>query len=311
MSKGGIALTQWNRVTRSRPCPVCGKGDWCLTTGPEGSPSAAICARMESRNRRGEAGWLHKLRDDGGWRRVWRSVRSSTKEDQYGPRTDFAALAAEYRQYTSGSALCAFAKSLGLRPETLDLFGVGWSPLHQAWSFPMRDGTGRVIGIHLRSKDGRKRSVTGSKLGLFIPETVLDGAAFVCEGMSDAAALVEMGFPAVGRASCSTGGKFLVTLLRERNIRHVIVVSDNDAPGQRGALALSCLLRCCGATVRIITPPEGFKDIRAWYRSGATKPDVLELALQEPARRMTVRIIRVITPWRKPTKRKRKNDRRK
>ena len=35
----------WQRVRKSRPCPVCGRPDWCLIAGPEDFPTAAICQR--------------------------------------------------------------------------------------------------------------------------------------------------------------------------------------------------------------------------------------------------------------------------
>lgn len=57
--------SDWQRVSRRRPCPVCGKPDWCAYSGPDDSPTAAICQRVESPKRAGEAGWLHVLRDDG------------------------------------------------------------------------------------------------------------------------------------------------------------------------------------------------------------------------------------------------------
>lgn len=41
----------WRRVTRAELCPVCGRPDWCLVTGPEGGLTAAICARTESPKR--------------------------------------------------------------------------------------------------------------------------------------------------------------------------------------------------------------------------------------------------------------------
>jgi hypothetical protein len=55
-----IIPSKWQRVTRSRPCPVCKRGDWCLRF-PDGT--AVICARVESSNRRGDAGWLHRFAD--------------------------------------------------------------------------------------------------------------------------------------------------------------------------------------------------------------------------------------------------------
>ena len=48
----------WFRVTRAEPCKICCKPDWCLVSA---DGAAVICARIMSPNRRGEAGWLHRL----------------------------------------------------------------------------------------------------------------------------------------------------------------------------------------------------------------------------------------------------------
>ena len=52
------------RVNRANPCPVCGKPDWCLVAADN---SVAICQRIEdgSVKKCGEAGWLHRLSNDG------------------------------------------------------------------------------------------------------------------------------------------------------------------------------------------------------------------------------------------------------
>jgi len=57
-----MAGERMERVTRSRPCPVCGKPDWCLVA-PDGS--AAICPRVKEGALRkcGDAGYLHILTD--------------------------------------------------------------------------------------------------------------------------------------------------------------------------------------------------------------------------------------------------------
>jgi len=62
--RGAMRTTDWKPVSKRRPCLVCGKGDWCLFAGPDDAPEAAICARTESVRRIGEAGWLHRLRDN-------------------------------------------------------------------------------------------------------------------------------------------------------------------------------------------------------------------------------------------------------
>jgi len=55
--------TDWQRVSKRRPCPVCEKPDWCLYVGPDGVPTAAICSRIESPKRAGaiEAASARKL----------------------------------------------------------------------------------------------------------------------------------------------------------------------------------------------------------------------------------------------------------
>ena len=56
----------FTRATKRHRCPVCGKPDWCLIAREGGDqPRAAICARIESDRRWGEAGWLHQFRDLG------------------------------------------------------------------------------------------------------------------------------------------------------------------------------------------------------------------------------------------------------
>jgi len=48
----------WLRVSRERPCLVCQKPDWCLVSA---DGSAAICARVQSNTKAGDAGWLHRF----------------------------------------------------------------------------------------------------------------------------------------------------------------------------------------------------------------------------------------------------------
>ena len=58
-----MTTSNWSRVRRSHPCPICERPDWCLITG---DGSAAICQRVESNKPVGTkgAGWLHKLSDE-------------------------------------------------------------------------------------------------------------------------------------------------------------------------------------------------------------------------------------------------------
>jgi hypothetical protein len=64
-------LDDFARVSRSRPCPICNHRDWCLVSRDnEADPSRVICARVESRQRFGRAGWLHALRQNPLWRPI-------------------------------------------------------------------------------------------------------------------------------------------------------------------------------------------------------------------------------------------------
>ncbi len=49
------------RVSKRSPCPVCGFPSWCLVSG---DGRDAICARIESDIRVGDAGWLHILNEE-------------------------------------------------------------------------------------------------------------------------------------------------------------------------------------------------------------------------------------------------------
>jgi hypothetical protein len=70
----------------------------------------------------------------------------------------------------------------------------------------------------------------------------------------------------------------------------VVVVADADEPGRRGAEKLASVLRVYVPGVRVIEPPDGVKDVRAWKRAGATRADVEHLIQAAPARRPTVRM---------------------
>jgi DNA primase len=156
----------------------------------------------------------------------------------------------------------------------------------------MSDPAGNVLGIRLRRPDGFKFAVRGSKEGLFIPSPVeaKRSRLLICEGPTDTAALMDMGFAnVVGRPSCAGGIKLLVKLVRCWNTRQVVIFSDGDEPGQRGAAGLASALAVYGPAVRVIRPPEGIKDARDWLRSGARRRDVEEVINAGRVLRLVVR----------------------
>jgi hypothetical protein len=282
------ARDQWRRVSRGKPCPVCERPDWCLVST---DGTAAICARVESPKRCGEAGWLHRL-TDAPWRPARRIVRTVPLRHDDAGLPDFTALSRRCQLAVDPGRLHQFARSLGLSADSLSSLAIGWSADQRAWSFPMRNATGVVVGIRLRRPSGFKFAVTGSKEGLFLPAGALDSAGgrlLVCEGPTDTAALLDLGFLAVvGRPSCTGGIKLLVEMARRRP-SEIVVVADGDEPGQRGADALASILAAYVPAVRVITPPTGIKDARAWKRAGATRQELEQLIVASAVRRLTVR----------------------
>jgi len=173
-------------------------------------------------------------------------------------------------------------------------FGVGWNADSGAWSFPMTDpGTGKVTGIRLRRQDGAKFSVKGGKEALFMPDTlpIDDEVLLILEGASDAIAAHGIGFlNAVGRPSCTGGISHLVALVKTRKPNSVVIVADADEPGMKGANALASVLALHCRDVRVICPPDGWKDMRAWVTGGATRADVEQLIHAAEVRRATIRL---------------------
>ena len=290
MSRG-----DWQRVSRRRPCPVCEKPDWCMFAGDESAPSAAICARVESNKRGGDqgAGWLHAPRRDGPtwpeWKRtVHVAARQVGPEPSAPPAVDFGDLAARALASTDDAQRERFAAALGVSAASLRRLGAGWLPDRRAWAFPMRDARGRVLGVRLRYRNGRKLSIKGSKEGLFLPDDLhAGGRLLIAEGPTDTAALLDLGFSAVGRPSCSGGIKHLVALAQRLKPVEVAIVADGDEPGQRGANRLATALLAYVPIVRVVVPPPGEKDARDWKRAGATAADV-HLAIQAAAVRTLI-----------------------
>jgi 5S rRNA maturation endonuclease (ribonuclease M5) len=201
---------------------------------------------------------------------------------QHLPPDFWARMVKQYQSQLTEAALTRLANTLGLSARSLRLLSVGWSAKHRAWTFPMRDAGLRIVGIRLRREDGSKFCVKGSKEGLFIPDNFgqsTDSTLIICEGATDVAALLDLGFRGViGRPSCLGGVKLIVELCRGRRFSEVVIFADNDLPGQRGAQKLACELSLYVPKLRIVTPPA--KDVREWKRNGANRADI-ERAIAE------------------------------
>jgi phage/plasmid primase-like uncharacterized protein len=241
------------RVSKSRPCPVCGKPDWCLRAEDDLS---AICSRIEdgSIRRCGEAGWLHVYK-----KCPYRKVRIFSRRITVKNR-DFSHQASQYVNNLTAMRLTMIARQLHVSPESLKRLQIGWNGF--AYTFPMSDTNGRITGIRKRFTNGSKGAVKGSQIGLFIPAGLKsEGFLLVCEGPTDTAASLDLGYDAVGRPNCNSGNPILTKIVRNRD---VIIIADNDTVGRQGAekLAKSLILYC--KSLRMFTPP--VKDIRQWIQ---------------------------------------------
>jgi len=276
------------RVTRANPCAICGRGGWCSVSA---GGHIAICMRQSEGavKRSANGGYIHVLRDDP-FRRDRPMVRTVRIEGPRRWRPDIDGLARQYQAAVTDMALRGLAHSLGLSVESLGRLRVGWDGCRRAWAFPMADPNGQVLGIRLRFHDGRKLSVAGGHEGLFIPmDLTYRGLLLVAEGPTDTAALLDLGFDAVGRPSCVGGVAHCIALVLAHWPLDVIIVADGDSPGERGAEVLASSLLAFARTVRVVHPPAGIKDVRIWKHCGATRADVDRAIEAAPLRKLAVR----------------------
>ncbi|MCA9053412.1 MAG: hypothetical protein KDA75_06225 [Planctomycetaceae bacterium] len=290
--------TSWQRVSRHRPCPVCGKPDWCLVSG---DGAAAICPRIETGSVKpcGEAGWLHWL--DGPPRAELPPLPPPPRS-----RRDFGAFIRFLQQFAD-QPLRDLGRELGVSSEALRQLGVGWHPGGGWWGFPERDGQRNVIGILRRTREGTKTRLSGSRSGLSYAADWEqgDGPILLVEGPTDAAAVMTLGLSAIGRPSNRGGGAYLADLLQSVSLeRDLIVLGDNDAkedgrwPGREGAIDTATeLARRLSRPVDWALTPDRVKDVRNWLRRFPnTPPRTLATAFLEGLARETVAPPPVLRP---------------
>jgi len=250
-------MSQWNKVTPAKPCVVCGKGDWCLVS-PDGQVS--LCNRIES-ERRCKTGWLHG------------SPAKPAQPRQVPRPPPESALDADawynaVRLVSKVDKLDAWADKLGLPESAIDVLGA--CTLGDILAFPMYDGTGAICGIRTRYQDGRKMAVRGSKAGIFLPTFHGDDEPLICEGPTDSAAAVALNFEPIGRPSCTGSEDIVVATCKRFGYDKITLCADADGPGVAGGKRMADVLRAARVQVRLVAPI-GHKDLRDWYKAGATR----------------------------------------
>lgn len=242
----------WTHVKRSAPCPICKKPDWCCV-----GTNFINCMRVESDKRCTNGGWLHFIGDP-------------VKQRPLPPRTekpvtiDASAIMRGFDADTWPDMLEQLAESIGVTMVSLDAIGAAWASGHNAWAFPMKNWQGQTIGIRLRDHTGHKWAVKGSRAGLFYAEGG-DRTVYICEGPTDTAAALSLSLCAIGRPSCLGCEQETDRLVKRKKASRVVLISDNDTPGYKGAEKLQAILSVPSV---IFVPPA--KDLRSFVQLGGT-----------------------------------------
>lgn len=296
---------QWQHVG-NKPCPVCGHRRYC-TISPDGD--LIRCMRAESNRpcpgNDGSLGWLHPVPESFRTETNALPARRPAEKRQRLTTPEWVNLWKQHRSSVNPQKLRRFSERLGVSVESLEAYGIGFDRETGCWSWPMYDGRQKIVGIRIRSEDGRvKACVKGraNQNGLFIPEgfslnplspdlrTSNNYPLFLAtpEGPTDGAAAWDLGITAVGRPNSSSGNLFLRQLLGGTPHRQeVVVVGENDGPvwpqvpgavplfpGIAGALSCCRELLDAAGILRLVMPPRPVKDFRDWKLAGATAADV-------------------------------------
>ena len=250
---------RWYRVKKNRPCAICKRPDWCTY-----ADGVACCMRVKSDKELRNGGWLHRTNNPVPY---IAPVRKAIEDKP----TDAHATWQKWLERTDYKHLDRLGVSLGVDTDCLKAIGCTWSTFN-AWAFPMRDASGNVIGIRLRNDTGDKWAVKGSKSGLFIPgeySYMEDRIAYLVEGPTDLAAAMTIGLRAFGRAACLGQENFILQYVAQQKISRIVIITDNDDPGIRGAEKLQSMLSIDSC---LWIPPT--KDIREFVNLGGNYHDV-------------------------------------
>lgn len=248
--------SEWLRVSRDNSCQICGKTDWCTYTS-DGLTSCCMRAQSETPSKNG--GWIHKHGEP-------KRIYIHTKKQEF-ITVDCPSIFQNWVRHTEPRKLMAFSESLGVEPMALHLIGCAWSPENDAWAFPMKDGFGKIIGIRLRNEKGAKWAVKGSRAGIFLPyDHDAKNPLLICEGPTDTAAALTLGFSAIGRPSCMGNEQMINDFIRITKLTEAVILSDNDTAGRTGSFRLQSMLKIKSI---VLTLP--CKDVRQFISIGGTK----------------------------------------
>lgn len=290
-----MSKREWTPVTAKNPCPVCGGTDWCAW---------AESGRLKcDRNDVAPPGMVRmSKKGSGGIFRFADDRRTPAPRPKRAKPTGVPSFNGDKEQVRFLRALDpgqrqALADQLGVADSALKSIGCGWatnavlkrlkawgkdwsSRPDGAFTFPERDGSGRIVGFSLRPEGlgkGAFSSELGAHRGIVVPHNLADlpDPVLVVEGASDVAACLSMGLAAVGRPSNASGTDHLAELLRGRR---TTVLGENDCkpdgtwPGRDGAISVSQgLAERWDLAVPYGLPSNDSKDVRSWLQAEIAK----------------------------------------
>lgn len=264
------------RVSRSRPCPICDKPDWCMVAR---DGTHAICARVSLGGVFcGEPGYKHQL---SGQRAVPTSPMMRERVD-----FDASGYAQRFERAITPAQLELTAYELGVSSYSLQRLRMGWCAEHDAPAFPMWM-RGDICGIRIR-KDGAKFCIVDSRNGFFLPRGLSDAidTLYVVEGPTDTAAALDLGLDAIGKPNASACTDELIRILQAKQPELTVFMGENDAPDSRGkAAGIDGPLAQCkravaaGLNAVFVLPPKG-KDLRQWKNEYGATRGMVELLVE-------------------------------
>lgn len=286
----------FERVTREKPCVICGRNSWCIRLN-----RYHLCMRIESEKPGENGGWYH-TKDAKAMLLPLpprkRRVSDEELRDRFTPT-------AEQSAKNGIDKLAELSVKLSVSINALVKLGVGYSEnLHgvACWTFPERNSRGWIIGIARRLVAPRngvdKLFCKGSRRGLTYCEdwASYHGPVYLVEGASDVAAGLTMGLCVIGRPACTGGIAHLAEMLAGYRKRRIVVVGERDRksdlyiqqsknhdpkctacqvcwPGRYGMERTAKALRHkLNRKIAMGLPPEPAKDLRSWFVASGVEP---------------------------------------
>ena len=229
------------RVSRERPCPCCGKPDWCLSDGE----NWAICQRVESDQRWGEAGWFHRLNERVNCAPLRRPTQPVQRRRQ---RQERGVVTATYTYHDEhGEPL--------YRKQRIE-----FKTKPKITPFERFDATRGSGPDDPRCWVGGKGCMDGVRRVLYrLPWLLSRQRVFVVEGEKCADALWDFGL--MGTTADAGAGNWMLEYSQMLAGKDCILIPDNDDKGREHMLKVAVELHDTARSVKLLVLPDlGPKD---------------------------------------------------